>query len=110
MERCSIDRPCPARNLDHVFLWGECISVGGLELGVAKRCQFFSTDQPGVGHCYWCADGGTCPDSLPAPSAPLYGPPAVLCLIHGCHRPRGHEGWPDAGHLGRRDEGAWARG
>jgi hypothetical protein len=31
-------------------------------LGVAKRCQYFSTDQPGVGHCQWCAEGGLCPD------------------------------------------------
>jgi hypothetical protein len=42
--------------------------------GVAKRCQYFSTDQPGVGHCYWCAEGGLCPDEAVAASLPVVPP------------------------------------
>jgi hypothetical protein len=40
----------------------------------AKRCQYFSTDQPGVGHCYWCAYGGLCPDEAAGSGIPTPEP------------------------------------
>lgn len=40
-------------------------------------------------------------DAEPWPPPPEYGPRWELCLIGGCRRPRGHDGWPDYGHVGK---------